>query len=108
MAKSPSLASFEPTRASELMAAFTSLVGEVIRLRREGSAGVDIARAQGAADGFARALTSAGLASERDLLRAAQAARHGGTGPATRSMELIDSEAELVDARPSHVRAIAV
>lgn len=106
MAKSPAEPSFEPTRPLELLAQFESLVGEVIRLCAQGSAGVDVARAQGAADGFARALVTAGLASEKDLLRVAQSARRGGA-PGTRSLAPQQDTAELLAGeRVSTTRAV--
>gem|GEM_PF-2069775 len=102
MAKNLSSMTFEPSRRLDLLAEFESLVGEVVRLRNRGSPGTDIARAQGAADGFARAISTLGLATDADLLLCAQQARRGGAGPATRKIDLTDSGAELiVPSRPA-------
>ena len=108
MTKHLSESTFESSRRLDLLAEFESLVGAVIRLRGCGSAGTDIARAQGAADGFARAITTLGLVSDADLLEAAQKARRGGTGPATRSIDLSDSGAELIVPSRPPVRVAAV
>jgi hypothetical protein len=99
MSLSLSQATFDPSRRLVLLGQFESMVGEVVRLRTHGSDGVEIARAQGAADGFARALISSGIASDADLLQAAQAARRGGAGPATRTIEATESAATLIDSR---------
>lgn len=97
MSLSLTQAAFDPSRRLVLLGQFESMVGEVIRLRAHGSDGVTIARAQGAADGFARALVTSGLASDAELLAAAQAARRGGAGPATRAIEVVESAATLID-----------
>jgi len=94
MRKSPEISSFEPQTAADLLAQYESLALAVVHLRCHGSTGTEIARAQGAVDGFGRALLTAGLASERDLLLAAQSARRGGSGPATRVLVAADG-AEL-------------
>jgi len=107
MSLSLTQATFDPSRRLDLLGQFEAMVGEVLRLRARGSEGVEIARAQGAADGFARALTTLGIASDADLLKAAQAARRGGVGPATRVLEVTDSSAELLDRGRSAARVVA-
>lgn len=106
MAKNLSPVTFEPSRRLELLAEFESLVGEVVRLRVRGSPGTDIARAQGAADGFARAISTLGLATDADLLLCAQRARRGGAGPATRRVDLTESSAELIAPSRPAIRAL--
>jgi hypothetical protein len=105
MANSPTFATFEATTQAGLLAEFEALVGEVIRLRTLGCTGVELVRAQGAADGFAQALTAAGLVSDRDLLLAAQSARRGGSSALVRILETSDSSAELLEERRSVTRA---
>lgn len=104
MANSATIASFESTGAADLLAEYQGLVGEVIRLRTLGCTGAELAHAQGAADGFAQALTASGLVSDRELLHAAQTARRGEGVSGVRPLETCDSSAELLEERRSVAR----
>jgi hypothetical protein len=71
---------------AEMLITLRGLVREALTLRHEGAVHARASKANGAADGYMRAILDAGLAEQRELLAlvADERARLG--GPATRTL----------------------
>jgi hypothetical protein len=73
---------------AEMLAHLRSLLTDVFRLRTQGAAYAKLARAQGCADGYMRAMIDAGLATQRDLLIFVAEQRRIIDGPATEELDI--------------------
>lgn len=71
------------TSKDTLIQALRALLNEAIELHQRGAAGARLGRAQGAADGYMRALLDLGVCSDKELLRVVAEQRARRLGPAS-------------------------
>jgi hypothetical protein len=79
---------------AEMLAELKRMLNEAFTAQFEGAGYARLAKAQGAVDGYMRALLDGGLASKQELLELVAAERSRVRGPATREM-LLDTAAEI-------------
>jgi len=71
---------------TEMLETLRGLLREALRLRREGAVYARLAHANGAVDGYMRAIVDAGFCDSRELLALVAAERAELDGPATRAL----------------------
>jgi hypothetical protein len=77
----------EKKSAAELFSTLRGLLREVLALRSAGASAARLARANGAVDGYMRALLDAGFVSQRELLELVARERAALGGPATQTLD---------------------
>jgi hypothetical protein len=78
---------------TEMLETLRQLLREAFVMREAGGAHARLARAQGYADGYMRALMDANLVEQRELLAVVSEERRGVLGPATREVTVDESDA---------------
>jgi hypothetical protein len=73
---------------TDMLLALRRVLRESFTLQHEGGSYAKLARAQGIADGYMRALLDGGYATNRELLTLVAEERAAVRGPATREIEL--------------------
>ncbi len=73
----------EPLSKAAMLDTLRTLLRDVFKLRREGTAYARLARAHGYVDGYMRVLLESGVASRAELLQLVSAERAQVDGPAT-------------------------
>jgi hypothetical protein len=73
---------------AEMLAQLRVLLGDVFRMRTQGSAYAKLAYAQGCADGYMRSMVDAGLVNQRELLAFVAREREMVDGPSIREVEV--------------------
>lgn len=84
-------------RKVEMLAELKRLLNEAFTAQAAGAGYSKLARAQGAVDGYMRALLDSGVATKQELLEIVAAERTRINGPATREL-LLDTAAEIAAA----------
>ncbi|MDI1436639.1 MULTISPECIES: hypothetical protein [Polyangium] len=84
-------------RKSEMLAELKQMLNEALRAQSAGASHTKLAKAQGAVDGYMRALLDSGVATKQELLELVAAERARVNGPATREM-LLETAAEIAAA----------
>jgi hypothetical protein len=84
-------------RKGEMLAELGRMLNEALTAQATGGSYSKLAKAQGAVDGYMRALLDSGLATKQELLEIVAAERVRVNGPATREM-LLDTAAEIAAA----------
>jgi hypothetical protein len=84
-------------RKGEMLVELKRLLNEAFSAQAAGASYTKLARAQGAVDGYMRALLDSGLATKQELLELVAAERARMHGPATREV-LLDTAAEIAAA----------
>jgi len=84
-------------RKSEMLAELRRMLNEALSLQATGSSYAKLAKAQGAVDGYMRALLDSSVATKQELLELVAAERARVNGPATREM-LLDAAQEIAAA----------
>jgi hypothetical protein len=73
----------KPSAKSEMLSTLRALLRDALKLQAEGAGCLRLGRAQGAADGFMRALIEAGVAPSSEVLAIVAEERVARSGPAT-------------------------
>lgn len=73
---------------NQLLEHLRVMLRDVFRLRNEGAAYAKLARAQGQADGYMRALLDAGVADQKQLLKLVSDERRAVDGPGSAPLEV--------------------
>ena len=84
-------------RKGEMLAELKRMLNEALCAQAAGASYSKLAKAQGAVDGYMRALLDSGLATKQELLELVAAERARVNGPATREM-LLDTAQEIAAA----------
>ncbi|MDI3286384.1 hypothetical protein [Polyangium sp. 15x6] len=84
-------------RKSEMLAELKQMLNEALRAQSAGESYTKLAKAQGAVDGYMRALLDSGVATKQELLELVASERARVNGPATREM-LLETAAEIAAA----------
>jgi hypothetical protein len=84
-------------RKSEMLAELKQMLNEALRVQSAGASYAKLAKAQGAVDGYMRALLDSGVATKQELLELVASERARVNGPATREM-LLETAAEIAAA----------
>lgn len=84
-------------RKSEMLAELQQMLNEALSLQAAGTGYSKLAKAQGAVDGYMRALLDSGMATKQELLELVASERARVNGPATREM-LLDAAQEIAAA----------
>jgi hypothetical protein len=84
-------------RKGEMLAELKRMLNEALTAQAAGASYSKLAKAQGAVDGYMRALLDSGLATKQELLELVAAERARVNGPATREM-LLDAAQEIAAA----------
>jgi hypothetical protein len=84
-------------RKGEMLEELRRMLNEALTAQAAGGSYSKLAKAQGAVDGYMRALLDSGLATKQELLELVAAERVRINGPATREM-LLDTAAEIAAA----------
>jgi hypothetical protein len=84
-------------RKGEMLAELKQMLNEALSAQAAGSSYTKLAKAQGAVDGYMRAMLDSGLATKQELLELVAAERARVNGPATREM-LLETAAEIAAA----------